>query len=512
MKKIVLFFALSAIQTVVFSQVLDNLKEISSFSDGSSYPDFIKGNDKMFFVTRDTSFDTYNQGTLWVTRGTEATTTALINVSNPFASGNGMAFYNDRLFFQRWDSLHGVELWVTDGTVAGTTLFKDLAPGTADSYPAEFAIANNKLFFTIADENNYRRIFVSDGTATGTLILRTFMHTITPPVVCNNEVYFGGVAAVSSLWKSDGTPGGTTVVKFGINPDFRNESYAALDNRFYFRAHYNVDVSGDEIWVSNGSDTGTYMLKSLRADTGQFKGSFPSYFTVSGNKVFFNASDDEHGYELFVTDGTGPGTKIVKDLLPGVAGGAPNKKMDYNGKAYLSFDVPLLRQTIWMSDGTDSGTVKVLDSLVFAGLIAVWNHTLYFVAKPDLRLWQTDGTAEGTSNAVIENSANPVYLGNLNVVEFNSALYLSARCDGITGGYEPCKLNYHTYIFTGDGNWDIDSNWDKRIVPPQPLMQGDTVIINGNCILNIQQHAQSGSSVIVNPGRNLLIPGELKLD
>lgn len=35
------------------------------------------------------------------------------------------------------------------------------------------------------------------------------------------------------------------------------------------------------------------------------------------------ATDADHGAELWRTDGTGPGTVMVKDIYPGERGGAP---------------------------------------------------------------------------------------------------------------------------------------------------------------------------------------------
>ena len=42
-----------------------------------------------------------------------------------------------RLFFRANDGIHGTDLWVSDGTEAGTTLVKDLHPalGTANIWP-----------------------------------------------------------------------------------------------------------------------------------------------------------------------------------------------------------------------------------------------------------------------------------------------------------------------------------------------------------------------------------------
>ena len=40
-----------------------------------------------------------------------------------------------RLFFSNRDTAHGEELWVSDGTVAGTRMLTDLNPGAGEPRP-----------------------------------------------------------------------------------------------------------------------------------------------------------------------------------------------------------------------------------------------------------------------------------------------------------------------------------------------------------------------------------------
>ena len=71
------------------------------------------------------------------------------------------------------------------------------------------------------------------------------------------------------------------------------------------------------------------------------------------------------------------------------------------------------------------------------------------------------------------------------------------------------------YIFTGNGNWNVASNWIYNIVPPATLPSGDTITINnalgGQCILNITQNLSAGSIMKVSIGKKLLIPGFLMI-
>ena len=44
---------------------------------------------------------------------------------------------------------------------------------------------------------------------------------------------------------------------------------------------------------------------------------FPGQLTPAGTRLFFEASDFGHGRELWVTDGTPEGTRMVRDIRPG---------------------------------------------------------------------------------------------------------------------------------------------------------------------------------------------------
>lgn len=71
-----------------------------------------------------------------------------------------------------------------------------------------------------------------------------------------------------------------------------------------------------------------------------------------------------------------------------------------------------------------------------------------------------------------------------------------------------------TYTFTGNGNWDVASNWLNNQVPPNPFTSGNIVIdhaAGGKCTLNINQTISQATNLTVKTGKNLVIQGNLRI-
>ena len=186
----------------------------------------------------------------------------------------------DRLFFVAADNRHGRELWRTDGTPAGTVLVRDIRKGPFDSDPGRLVAVGDLLFFRAEAT---RRSAPSCGRAMAPEEGRFSSRTS----ILGREVRCTTLLARSVNGRRSGTP-------------CSSERTTGRQEARYGRA--------------TGTAAGTRLVKDIWPGHHE---SFPMMLTAFGNEVFFDAEDDEHGEELWKTDGSPDGTVLVKDINPG---------------------------------------------------------------------------------------------------------------------------------------------------------------------------------------------------
>ncbi len=325
---------------------------------------------------------------LWISDGTGNGTFRLTsneNVIDLYNTYYNHVVYKNRLFFNAKDSLGQWELWVSNGTTNGTHVFKDLNPNGWSS-PRSFNVFNDRLYFTARSEESFTQtgLWVSDGTAIGTRKLfgqlSDLIHVSRIIGEVNGRLLFDGRKdGLYTLWSVDSSQ--------NISEVFQTDTHQGLFEFIRFNTSlvmsFKHNTKYPALWVSDGTNEGTRMLKSISdkvfTDIGQFK--------QVDSLIYFVARDDQHGYELWVTDGTVSGSKRVSDI----SGNHANLKLSlltpYNGKLYFKSSTSDLSETFFVSDGSVSGTRPVESPLIpKAGnmdecyTIASGNNSLYFQA------------------------------------------------------------------------------------------------------------------------------------
>ena len=411
---------------------------------------------------------------LWVSDGTEAGTKTLKNTTpglppiyNVFFSGD-----NRFLYFNGTPET-GMELWSTNGKSAGTKILGDLNPGEAsslneqselsiyslifapqelenstasiipitigkrnvaiytdgkaentrvlfeinddsngNSFPAGFTKLGDRVLFAAYDTLLGNELFSTNGTKAGTGLLlnllsggssnpRSFLKMFNKDkVLFIARDHTHGYDA----WVTDGSKAGTFMLK-NTYPDSTlfSDGPEILDVRFkskYLMIAATED-QGEELWITNGTKRGTKLLKDIYPGN---RSSGLESFAKLGNQAFFAADDGVHGSEVWVTNGKAAGTNLFLDIVPGASDSYPDNFTVVGDSLFFTAETAANGKELWISDGTPGGTSLLKD--IFPGatgssieLLTKSGDILFFIAETAAEgqeLWRSDGTPAGT--------------------------------------------------------------------------------------------------------------------
>ena len=365
---------------------------------------YLTRSENLLFFTAD---DGVSGNELWRTDGSAAGTFITKDLNNSSAAyPQGFAASGNDLVFFNQPGSDKVEIWKSNGLENGTALVKEVSLGPDGSPYPNATYVEGKLFFTMNDVASGHELWISDGSDAGTKIVKDiFAGPSSAHAGTNlnrlshlgNQVMFTADDGVNGteLWKSDGTESGTMMVKdLNLSGMLGSERFGVFDNIFYFFDDF-------KLYRSDGTSAGTYLVKDINPSRAGLTAFDP--FVFNNGKLYFSADDGVHGLEIWTSDGTEAGTYMLKDIFPSNEFTYAKVMGSLNGTIYLSVNDGVHGAELWKSDGTEAGTAILKDinpegwSLPM-DFVAVGN-SFYFTANDaehGKELWKSDGTEAGT--------------------------------------------------------------------------------------------------------------------
>lgn len=345
-----------------------------------NYPIMAEINGQYVFYAANRPTFQYNYE-LYVTDGTDAGTYLLkdigpgprssLNLTNVFKV---FMPFDDEVFFVADDSISGKEMWRTDGTTIGTNLLVDFNVGTGEGASPNYdhGIVNNTLIYRCDGGLGSRLCFLNtgssfpDSTALG-------VGASSELIFAEDKVFFANDNSSSSatLWISDGTVAGT--VSTGVTSNIR-------DLLFYYDGYvyYTTLDSVYNVYRSNGTVAGTNLVLAGKRPPylgSTIQGSNQRYHISWNNKILMHVMHTLQNYELYISDGTEQGTYLLKEINTDSMFASPQNQpkmssypawfCEYRNRVYFAAQSSEFDRELWVTDGTETGTIRVLD--IFPG-------------------------------------------------------------------------------------------------------------------------------------------------
>ncbi|MBC8105108.1 MAG: hypothetical protein H7Z14_00840 [Anaerolineae bacterium] len=372
--------------------------------------------------------------------GPDSSVSFLSEFTRPVVFGN-------KIVFSAIDEDHGYELWISDGTAAGTTLLKDINPGAGSSQPYGFTVGNGVVYFGAEDNGADSQVWRTDGTPGGTVKLTNapdgvvsfhfnsgnFYYSLfdlpglfvingagaqaTVSATLEDIAWIGDVGSVAvftatdptvdqSLWATSG--GGATLLSDPT--DLGTASFTrgtTVNGQLVFGMDWNHN--GTELWRTNGTAAGTALIADI--NPGLFKSSTPHTFTTVGNTAFFTAQFNDTDRQIYRTDGT-TATKVTS--LPNASF---RDLTNVNGTLFFTYqDAGLPFQLYKLSGGTTAAKVTLGSAGGGgAGFLFPIGSNVYFAGLDGAsksRLFVSDGSTISPVGGDI--GFNPTGFTNLN--------------------------------------------------------------------------------------------------
>ena len=427
-------------------------REIANIDPGP-YPFII--NDTLVLLTQNTAVNFVDLNTGAVSQIAAADTSATgYGLLSHFADGRGL-FYA------------GSSLYVSDGTVAGTQVLKNM-PSPHFGYGS-----SNSVYVEQTNTSPLRAVAFERGA----FLSRDYYVLVT-----------------------DGTVAGTREVPVG---NFKLEGISPL---YAFQLGSKLlygnttEQFGFELWTFDLVTLQASLLKDI--NPGSAKGYVRGGLQSVNKKFFFVANDGTNGDELWVSDGTTAGTTLTKDVAPGPDSGVDLMFYDRPasasvGQYFIFLAQPSAKtvadgyrnrmypQELWASDGTADGTFRLFDPNSFSsglGTAINDNGVLTFTSLETFGVNLSDGTQRWDRGLFLRffdpSLGPPTSSYYVTVVGTNKS---------INNAYRLAKVGDYYYLEYSDDK-DLQTGAISMIAAPSQLCAGsDFKVIPGQCGCGVEE-------------------------
>ncbi len=354
---------------------------------------------------------------LWRSDGTlTGTFTPQINDQINVGRGSlGMAAYRNKIYYAATDGSSNFELHVSDGSPAGTRLFREIIPGQeGGGFPTDLQVVNDTLYFRTSGLTGGATFWKSDGTEEGTneiLDLPTSddLVTISNLKVTPKRLYFSGRSSTDdklSLWRSDRTIAGTFKIMDYVDSEtpfyVSSDQIATPAGGLFFVAER--DDLGWEFWYTEGSPSSTRPVADVYHGL-EHGINLHSEFSRRGDRVYFSANNGTNGLELYSAKSRPDGAEMLLDINSQNVGSFPYTVLALGEKLLVVADNGCAGFELFSTEGDASSTLLLQDSRPGTasssiGRLVKFKDKAYYINSNEQRggsaIWQTDGTPQGT--------------------------------------------------------------------------------------------------------------------
>lgn len=357
---------------------------------------------------------------------------------------------NNAIWHTMTTAPYGTELYKTvlSDTGFNTSMVKDIYAGSTSSvnYTNSKLLPNGNLLFVASDGlDTINNVFVSDGTEIGTYSLDLPYNYGWEPISftsINSLIAF--VSQTRNLTITDGTKDGTkTLDVWGNGVNYSPTILGTINDKLYFTA---TDATGKGLFSTDG--TTFTKLVAISDSNAQILG-------YTANKAYFAITDSANGKELWAADliATTPSLTLVKDILAGSGSGlAGINTYDASSMPTMIGDKILFNaytsgtnQALFVSDGTETGTVQLATSLPTDK--AIIGNKVFF--------------ANSTGVSVADVSATSVGATELKAGDFSSQTYGVDRLQSDSDQAFFLAADEKLYVSTGTDTIELANNVDK---------------------------------------------------